>query len=341
MNNPIFKFQNLHVHVLDTVNIEAISLLESTIFGNKGLKYKHTELNDTISNLINPYFFYLYQDNELVGFYCLCKREVSFNKKLVDAFYGRYLAIKHSGKGYGMLIKREAIKYIETISTSPPMFYSYIEENNVYSLSISNKQGFTSHALIKSFVFFRFSPKKSTYVSKLRKQDILEIKNLLKQYYQNYSLVLLENIGYNNNYFVYKENGEIVAGLQANPVLWKIIKLDGVLGKMIKIINHIPYLNRIIRTNYSFLAIEGVYLKTGIKEDILYKLLEHTLVHFKFNTALFQLDEKDSLAKKLLLDNNLGLVNRLNDTVSTHLMIKSEQNVITENPNYISSFDFA
>ena len=113
------------------------------------------------------------------------------------------------------------------------------------------------------------------------------------------------------------------------------------MGKLIKVINYIPYLNRIIRTNYSFLAIEGVYLKEGIKEDVLYKLLEHTLVHFNFNTALFQLDQKDSLAKKLILDKNLGLVNKLNDTVTTHLMIKSEQSVITEKPSYISSFDFA
>jgi RimJ/RimL family protein N-acetyltransferase len=341
MNNIIFKSQNIHICVLDTVNIEAISLLESTIFGNKGLKYKHTELNDTISNLINPYFFYLYEENELVGFYCLCRREININEELVNAFYGRYLTIKYSGKGYGKLIKREAIKYIEGICTPLPMFYSYIEENNVYSLGISKKQGFLSHALIKSFVFFRFSPKKDPHVSKLINQEILEIKKLLKQYYQSYSFVLLENIGYNNNYFVYKENEEIVAGLQANPVLWKIIKLDGLLGKLIKVINYIPYLNRIIRTNYSFLAIEGVYLKEGIKEDVLYKLLEHTLVHFNFNTALFQLDQKDSLAKKLILDKNLGLVNKLNDTVTTHLMIKSEQSVITEKPSYISSFDFA
>ena len=343
MKKQIFTAKNISIFVASTTDNEALLLLENTVFGNKGIRYKHTDLKQTIDNLINPYFFYLYSENELVGFYCLCKRTINFNQKPIDAFYGRYFISKYKGYGHGKLLKFQAVKYIEGIYTHPKLFYSYIEQNNIYSLNISKKQNFITQALIQSFIFFRFSPKKDINIEKTSVREIPIIKELIKNNYREYSLLLLENIGYNDNYFVYKdkENGEIVAGLQANPVLWKIIKIDGLLGRLLKIIDKIPYLNRMLNTDYQFLAIEGIYLKAGYKEDILYKLLEHTLAHFKFNTALLQLDQKDILAKKLILDKKLGIVNQLNETIITHLMLKTEPYTIEENPIYISSFDFA
>lgn len=173
-------------------------------------------------------------------------------------------------------------------------------------------------------------------------QEIPEIKTLLKSYYQTHSLVLLENIGYKGNYFVYKENNEIIAGLQANPVLWNIIKIDGLLGKTIKIISHIPFLNRVLNTKYKFLAIEGVYLKEGyFQSDVLYTLLESVLAHFKYNTALLQLDSADRLALKIEKEKKLGLINKISNSVTTHLMVKISDECQTVKPVYISSFDFA
>jgi len=341
MKKIFFNEDNLTIFVSDTYNNEALELLENAVFGNKGIRYKHTNLNQTLSKLINPYFFYLYHQDELIGFYCLCKRNINFNQKNIDAFYGRYFVSKHMGAGYGKLLKFHAVNYAESINVRPILFYSYIEQNNTHSLNISKNQNFISHARIQSFLFFRFSPKRYVNIDKINKNEIPTIRELLKHNYKEHSLLLLENIGYEGNYFVYRENGQIVAGLQANPVLWKIIKIDGLLGRLLKTIDKIPYLNRMLNTNYQFLAIEGIYLKADCKEDILYKLLEHTLAHFKFNTALLQLDQKDILAKKLILDKKLGIVNQLNETIITHLMLKTETHTVDENPIYISSFDFA
>jgi hypothetical protein len=341
MKKIFFNEDNLSIYVSDTYNNEALELLENAVFGNKGIRYKHTNLHQTLSKLINPYFFYLYQQDELIGFYCLCKRNINFNQKNIDAFYGRYFVSKHMGFGHGKLLKYQAVKYAESINVRSILFYSYIEQNNIHSLNISKNQNFISHAQIQSFLFFRFSPKICVNIDKISKNEISTIRELLKHNYKEHSLLLLENIGYDGNYFVYKENGQIIAGLQANPVLWKIIKIDGLLGRLLKTIDKIPYLNRMLNTNYQFLAIEGIYLKADCKEDILYKLLEHTLAHFKFNTALLQLDQKDILAKKLVLDKKLGIVNQLNETIITHVMLKTETHNIDESPIYISSFDFA
>lgn len=341
MENIIFNNKEIRISVSQIPSTKAIELLENTTFGNKGIKYQHTELLDTLTDLINPYFFYLYSENELVGFYCLCKRQIDVNKNLINGFYGRYLTIKYFGNGFGKLIKREAIKYIESIYPSPVLFYSYIEQNNVHSLNISLKQHFKPVAKIKSIIFFRFFPKWDKNVKVLSKEELPIIKDILQTYYQTHSLLLLENIGYKGNYYTYKINGEIIAGLQANPVVWNIIKLDGFLGKIIKYLDYIPFLNKIISTKYKFLAIEGVFLKEGVKIDVLYALLESVLSSLKFNTALLQLDYTDNLLIPIESDDKLGLVNKLSPPVTTLLMVKSKDEFGNSKPIYISSFDFA
>lgn len=344
MKNTIYKSDNIRISVSTTANLEAVKLLENTIFGNKGIKYQHTSLTTTIEALKNPLFFYLYFDNELIGFYCLCKRIINSRKTSIDTFYGRYLTISptYSEKGFGKILKREAVKYVENLSLKSVIFYSYIEQNNVHSLNISQKENFITAGLINSFVFFRFFPKKNKSVQKLSKDKIPEMKELLKNYYNEHGLVVLENIGYKENYFVLKYNNEIIAGVQANPVLWHIVKMDGLLGKLLKYISKVPFVNRIIRTNYEFLAIEGIYIKEEyFDNDTLYKLLEATLVHFNLNTILMQLDFHSPLAKKLNKDKKLGLVNKLNKPVTTHVMVKSHEDVQPISPIYISSFDFA
>jgi len=172
-------------------------------------------------------------------------------------------------------------------------------------------------------------------VKVLSKEEIPIIKDILQYHYQTHSLLLIENIGYKGNYYTYKINGEIIAGLQANPVVWKIIKLDGFLGKIIKYLDYIPFLNKIISTKYKFLAIEGVFLKEGAKIDVLYALLESVLSSLKFNTALLQLDHADNLLIPLESDNKLGLVNKLSPPVTTLLMVKSKDEFGNSKPAYI------
>jgi hypothetical protein len=343
MENIIFKSMNIYICVSDTANEESKNLIENTSFGNKGFKYQHAGVRDKIVNLKNPTFFYLYSDNTLIGFYGLCRRKVNFlSLKNVDAFYGRYLTIipNYYQQGYGKLLKKEAIKYIESHYENP-IFYSYIEQNNIHSLQISKNEGFLSKALIKSLVFFRFFPRKSSHVSIIQPHELPKIKTLLNSSYQKHSLFLLENIGYQGNYFVYKENEEIIAGIQANPVLWNILKIEGILGKMLKIIKYIPLLNKIISEKYKFLAIEGVYIKeTHEQSDVLYRLLEGVLAHFQYNSALLQLDETDKLAIKINSEKKLGLLSKLNHPVTTHLMVKASNIALPNECVYISSFDF-
>ena len=337
---------NISISVGQTFEDEIISLLKRTIYGTRGLKYQHTGQEIKLANLKKPIFFTLKNREKIIGFYCLCEREVMVGADSYLGYYGRYLAVDEhfQGNHYGNLLKKVATEYIKANSTSPSILYSYIEENNTRSLNISKKLGFESISTLETIIFSRLYSQKNVNISRL---DSIELPTILfKLESQNSTTILrtFENINYQDNYFVIKDKDVIVVGLQANPVRWKIKEMEGISGKiLLKILPHIPILKRLINPEkYDFLAIEGFFVESGY-EDYLYNLLEGVLHHFNMTSALIQLDSKSLILNLLKEKGDLGLLNSLKKDVKTHVMIKAincDQSAITAGEVYISSFDF-
>jgi GNAT superfamily N-acetyltransferase len=348
IENENIIFQNKEVKIVLELlpNTDAIKLLKKSIYGTNGPKYTHTGQEVKIMNLKNALFFRLIKDENTIGFYCLCKRIISSNQGTYAGFYGRYLAVDSAfqGKKYGNLLKNIAVEYVGENGEKPLAFYSYIEENNVKSLNISKREGFTSIATLKTTLFTRISPKANERLEQIKTEEVENFKVLLTQYFSKYSLLNLENINYQNNYFVIKHQGEIVAGLQANPVEWKIVEMEGLSGKILmNVLPHLPILKKIFNPNaYQFLAIEGVYLKAGFEHE-LYPLIEGVLHHFSVYSALFQLDSNDFLIEIFNKNGNLGILNSIKKDITTHVMIKTHGISTIKNDDevvYVSSFDF-
>lgn len=343
----IYREYDISISVGQTFTDEIVNLLKRTIYGTKGPKYQHTGQEAKLANLKSPIFFTLKNKEEIIGFYCLCEREVRVGaKESFLGYYGRYLAVdKHfQGNSYGTLIKKVAIKYVEANSKSPCIFYSYIEENNTRSLNISKTLGFQSISTLETIIFSRLYPKKNKNISRLNSTELPTILSKLESQNSTTILRTFENINYQDNYFVIEEKGVIVAGLQANPVRWKIKEMEGVSGKiLLKVLPHIPILKRLINPEkYDFLAIERFFVESGY-EQYLYDLLEGILHQFAMTSALIQLDNKSPILKLFKEKGNLGLLNSLKKDFKTHVMIKTfncDSSLIKEGEAYISSFDF-
>lgn len=342
----IYQQNDLMIVVKHVADPTAIALLKRTLYGTKGIRYQQTGQEDKISRLLKPLFFQLYQKEKLIGMYCLDERPISVASNPATGFYGRYLAVdeSHKGLGYGHLLKQEAIQYVESHTDGAILFYSYIEEKNTHSLAISKKQGFHSAAVLKTFIFRRHSPQTDPRFTRLEPSESDDLLRLLNDRYQGYSLKTLAHIGYQSSYFVLKEKGEIVAGIQANPVCWRFSHMPGASGWLM--MNLLPLVSVTRRyfnpTNYRFIVPEGLYLKKG-RESLLQVLLESVLAHFGLHSALFQIDEKDSVIL-LLTQRESGLLSGF-QPVKTHVMIKirglPDESLPTGLPVYVSSFDFA
>jgi GNAT superfamily N-acetyltransferase len=341
----IYSEEKISVTVGKTFDNEIISLLKRTIYGTKSPKYQHTGQELKLKNLKSPIFFVLREQKRIIGFYCLCEREVSIGEEKYLGYYGRYLAVDedYQRNGYGKLLKKVAADYVETNSTSPSILYSYIEENNIRSLSISKKLSFTSITTLETIIFSRLYPKADNRVTRINVEELPEILEKLESQNAHTILRTFENINYQNNYFVLKENGKIVAGLQANPTRWKIVEMEGIGGKiLLKILPYTPILKRLINPEkYEFLAIEGIFIESNSVE-YLYPLMEAVLYHFSVTSALIELDSKSPILEILKQRQDLGLLNALKNETKTHVMIKSF-NCDSPIPNgkaYVSSFDF-
>ena len=325
----------------------AEALLKRTVYGTNGVRYRHTGQEQKVSQLHNPRFFELVQDGQLIGLYCLDERQIQAGINPIKAFYGRYLAVddQHKGKGYGRLLKKEAIQYVEKHVAKPFVFYSYIEEKNTRSVAISAGEGFRSVAILKTFIFRRYSPRINPRFRQLALSQIPEICRLLERTYAKYTFRTFAHIGYQTNYFVLQEGDEIIAGIQANPVCWQFLNMPGLGGwAMMHLLPALSITRRFFNpANYAFVVLEGLYLKKGA-ENRLYALLESILAHFGLHSALWQIDTKDPHLP-LLTDPQAGALSGFQKDVRTHAMVKAmgihEDQLALNLPQYISCFDFA
>jgi L-amino acid N-acyltransferase YncA len=341
----VYQEGELTISMGGTFDNSIVNLLKKTIYGTNGPKYQHTGQELKLQNLKNPIFFTLRKQEDTIGFYCLCEREIWIGTEKYLGYYGRYLAVdeNHQGNGYGKLLKKNATEYVESNGTSPSVLYSYIEENNTRSFNISQKMGFKSISTLETIIFSRLYPKSDNRVTRINKVELPEILEKLESQNTHTIFRTFENINYQNNYFVLKENGRIVAGLQANPTRWKIVEMSGIGGKiLLNVLPYIPILKRLINPKkYDFLAIEGVFMESDA-EGYLYPLIEGVLHHFSMSSALFQLDSQSAILNLFKKRGDLGLLNAMKKDLKTNVMIKSINNKspVPHGEAYVSSFDF-
>ncbi|MFD2569481.1 GNAT family N-acetyltransferase [Spirosoma soli] len=325
----------------------AVALLQRTVYGTRGIRYQHTGQELKVTQLNDPHFFHLYERETLVGLYCLDQRPLTMSDVAVRGFYGRYLTVDnaHAGKGYGRLLKQYAVTYVETHYPPPLLFYSYIEEKNTRSLRISEKEGFQSSRVLKTFVFRRYAPQADPRFSQLNPSEKENLLTRLTSFYQNFHLTTFARIGFQNNYFVLKEGDEIIAGVQANVVRWKFMNMPGAGGWVM--MNLLPLVSATRRffdpSNYTFAVLEGLYYK-GEREESVYVLLESVLAHFGLYTALLQIDPQAPYAA-LFSRPGMGRLSGYQKGVSTHVMIKpvglTDAQIQSNLPVYVSAFDFS
>jgi hypothetical protein len=129
-----------------------------------------------------------------------------------------------------------------------------VDESNYRSKQLIDDFGFQKIGTFHTVFFSRFRPKTSNSVYQLELADIANFRDRILTKFQNHSLVCTDNIGFNKGCFEYRENGNVIAGVQAHPEHWRIYEVPGS-RFLIKLVARIPWINRIINTDFHFLSI--------------------------------------------------------------------------------------
>ncbi|MBO9702393.1 MAG: GNAT family N-acetyltransferase [Sporocytophaga sp.] len=325
---------------------DVLNILERTFYGSHGLSYRHRNIRERAGKTVNPHFFTLYKGDNPIGTFCLSER-ILINKGYPEkGFYGRYLSIlpEFGRKGMGTLLKEKAYEYIRKSEPRPFIVYSYIEEANKYSLKLSRKQGNKPAGIYEVLSFSRFNPKFFPGFSRLEKERIDELKKLFKEYYSAYQLVVLDYIGRDNNYFVIRNKGEIIAGVQAVPAHWQFKTLPGLSGLAAQnILPFIPKLSKVFNPkNYHFIAFDSVYVKQGF-ENIVPMLFESVLAAFNCHSGIYYGDPKSPITKSFKVSDR-GFLSKIESKIQPMIMLSSHNThsqwqTMDKGLFYVSAFD--
>lgn len=353
MNNQLlFNRGNYRISLEKGVQKDIVDLLKNTIWGTKGgVLYRHLDTPIRIYEIDSPYFLTLRKEEKLISTLALCVKKMP----IYNALYIRYFSFeqgfqinqpnqKKTGNSNSIFHKT-----IQSFFSNPipfqgkNVFFAFVELENERSLQLCNRMGFETISNLKTLIFSRFSPKLSIDFFRIKENEKKEVLNEITAFYKDYSCTSFENIFKNDDFFVLKKEGRIVAGVQAHKVNWVMEEIPDFMGKVIKyIVPYTPFLARLINPNqYQFLAFEGLFFE---KEELIEELLESVCAKLSVYSGIIWTDEKShlySIVKKC----SLGFLNKLNDDVSADIITKfvdfsaKEKTDFSKKPVYISSFD--
>lgn len=327
-----------------------INFLDRIAWGNEGAVYEHRNTAEHIQLVPHPTMIYATKEDQVVATALFCNNQIGAADRSFNCYYIRYFAADPAIRGQGW-IKKFGIKVMELIregEEQKTVFFAAIEAGNKGSYHVVNSAGYENIGTIKTFGFSRFFPKKSKRIERVNTPEgQAEVLRLLKKHYHSHTLVQFSSLFLHDDYFVIRQNGEIIAGAQIHQTLWVINSMKGWTGKLIvNTLPYIPLLKKLFNPkHFAFAGFEGVYFKEG-HENALHELFEGLLAQFGLNSAMFWLAEKCPYGKKLAAFGKLGLLHSFVKDSDTYIlasldnMTEAEKMIFDIHPIYPSAFDF-
>ena len=354
------KLKNIITHT-NIPDKSIIDLLTETTIGTNGAKYKHLHTKTKIHSLHKPHYISIRKNSKVIGNMTVCERPILINKINFNSFYVRYFAFDSlfQSKGKTTEKKRTSLfeNYLQSLFSSsninantpenkPSMYWAFIDPENNRSWNMANRFGFETIGYFSTFAFSRFFPKKHKSVNRITITEQQNTWEQIKNFYKDHSNLSKTHLFTQNNYFVFKENNKVVAGVQVHKAHWEIENLPGIKGKLLlKTLPYIPFINRIINPkNYRFLAIEGLYWEKG-HSDKIEPLLESVLAEINCHSMLMWIDNGDENLINQFNTMELGVLQKLKSDNSIEIVAKfnnfDEQlkNNVIHSLKYISGFD--
>ena len=301
------------------------------------------------------------RNEKAIGNMTVCERPLLVRNKEVDTLYVRYFSFlklfQSSGqqksktkssifeKYLNELFKTSNIN-IDTPEYKQSVYWAFIDPENNKSWNMANRFGFENIGHFSTYAFSRFFPKKSKSVSKIIEAEKDSTWQSIKTFYQDYSNLSKVHLFENNDYYVYRVNGKVVAGIQVFDVHWRIDAMPGLKGRiLVKLLPYIPLVNRIINpNNYQFLAAEGMFWKNGYETKV-QELLEAVLAEKNKNSMLMWFDDIDDRMIDQFYSMKVGLMQKMKADNSIEILAKFNSfdedlklDMITAK-KYISGFD--
>ncbi len=372
----VLKYLKLSVKVEQEPGEEIRDHLRRTILGTPGkLRYRHTSFDTKLPFLGRVYFLILRKSEKLLGSIAFSLRKIREKDGDFDAWYIRYFSVhaplrdatykqkrfkrsekKKVKKPHGdSLLKNFVQPYFDEPDNYlggsddknlPSIVYAYVERENLRSWNFTELVGFETVGQIHTTLFSRYSPKKDPAVSLIEEKDKPAQLERLREFYEDHTFYTEQNIFYGDYYLVYRKNGEILAGCQANPEVWQLVDYPGGINKfLMKHATRLPIIRKMFVPGFQqFVAVEGIWCREGC-EKYLHTLFETACAMHGMFSAVIWLDGRSPVYNTILSLGRLGIINKVLKTADGDIRVKfnnfrdKDKDAYYDRPSYISCFD--
>jgi GNAT superfamily N-acetyltransferase len=344
----IYNAAGLRIELEQTITDEIRGLLWSMEWGTNGPIYQKISNSEKDEHIHRPHFLLLKKAGELLGMCTVSQRTMYFGGEAMESYYLQHFSIKkaHQGKRYSQLLIAEAKRYFEETLPRPFVGYAYIEGKNVRSQKAAKFIQYETVDTFRTIFFSRLFPKKIKNCRRLTVAERGQMLEKLHAFYCKEGFVHFTNTFHKDGYFVLERNGEIVAGVQASPVEWKILSMPHFSGKLImNIVPKIPIINRLFcPQRHRFLVFDALYFADG-KEQQLAELMQHVLAVYGLYSGLLWLDTKSEVFQRLDALRTWGILDRVEGKLPVtaiakfHGLTAEQEQRYKSMPIYIAGFD--
>lgn len=289
-----------------------INILQNTVWGSQGILYIMNDLELEMSTFTEPIFVTLFFHEEPLAI-CLFNRKLARVKgEVIPCYYLCLLTVlEHArGKGLGRLMVEEATRIILN-HEEDALVYAYVEEENEYSYRLFKSAGFHRLGGFIVAIHNRFTPKRSPYVNELTLQEKPVVFSMIEAEYQDHDLFDLD-LSLDKHCFIYRREGEIVAGLQAKPMSWRLVSLPGIQGYLLSVVfPRISLLKKRLDPDaYRFIKIGDVLLKKGFEKEFK-ALLSDVMARYNVSTCMFYASSSSEPQQRIAKVMHSGLLSSI------------------------------
>jgi len=368
----LLTYHDLAVEVEKRPGEELIDHMHSTVLGQPGgLRYQHTDLVERLHAPGENYFMYLRKAGKMLGSVGFVGRPACTGGVSFDSWLIRYFSIKAPMRSIPKKRKEKADlkaeqkrstvlgKFIQPVFADPSqlregepdparpaVIYATIEQKNLRSMNFSAQMGLETIGVMSSFTFSRIWPRKSGRVERLPEQEYESMLSIITDYYRDHTLFVPDPLFKHGNYYVIRDSGRIVAGIQYYPVTWKILDFGSSSANwLVSLLTKLRW----IRKRYNpdqmrLLAFDGIYCAEGC-EDALYELMEGVLNETGIYVAILMSDIRSQIYDLYQRKKRLGFLHPVLGTYFADIRARfinipdEVRDHFLSHPTYIPTYD--
>ena len=371
-SRTLLTYHDLTIEVESTPGDEIMDHMHDTVLGQPGgFRYRHTNLEERLNAPGENYFIYLRKGGKMLGSIGFCGKPAETLGVRYDSWLIRYFSIKAPMRSVPNKRKEKSDpkdekkrssvlgRFFQPVAANPSqlregaieedvpaIIYGIIERNNLRSMNFSAQMGMETVGTVASFTFNRMRPRKSDRLEQLPKVEQKSMLALLKEFYHDYTLFFPDPLFEEDDYYVIKESGRVVAGVQIYPITWHIVDFGSRLANRgVKIMAKIPWVRKRLNPDeFRMLAYDGIYCEKGY-ESALYELMEGVLERTDTYVAMLMMDQGSELYSIFNNTKKLGILHKVMGTFLADIRVRfinlpdEIKQHFLDHPAYIPTYD--